>query len=71
MANEIKNTLKNVRDAVKEGVHRGNADIERENREEFGDVMTPGEKAESVGREAAEDVKAGVDRTKRKVREST
>jgi hypothetical protein len=71
MANEVKKTVKNVRDAVKEGVHRGNADVEREEREEFGDVMTPGEKAESMGREAAEDVKAGVDRAKRKIREST
>lgn len=71
MANEVKKTVKNIRDAVKEGVHRGNADIERENREEYGDVMTPGEKAESMGREATEDVKAGVDRAKRKVREST
>ncbi|HEY1976667.1 MAG TPA: hypothetical protein VGG89_08985 [Candidatus Baltobacteraceae bacterium] len=71
MANEIKKTVKNVRDAVKEGVHRGNADVERENREEYGDLMTPGEKAGSVGREATEDVKAEVDRAKRKVREST
>lgn len=71
MANEVKKTVKNIRDAVKEGVHRGNADVERENREEYGDVMTPGEKAGSVGREATEKVKAEVDRAKRKVREST
>lgn len=71
MANEIKKTVKNVRDAVKEGVHRGTADAEHETREDFGDVMTPGEKAESMGREATENVKAGVDRAKRKIREST
>lgn len=71
MANEIKKTVKNVRDAVKEGVHRGNADAERETREGFGDVMTPGEKAGSVGREVTEDVKAEIDRAKRKAREST
>lgn len=71
MANEVKKTVNNIRDAVKEGVHRGNADIERENREEYGDVMTPGEKAGSMGREVTENVKADVDRAKRKVREST
>jgi len=71
MANEIKKTIKNVRDAVKEGVHRGNADIEHENRQDSGDLMTPGEKAGSVGREVTENVKAGVDRAKRKAREST
>jgi hypothetical protein len=71
MANEIKKTVKNVRDAVKEGVHRGNADAEHETREEFGDVMTPGEKAGSMGREVSEDAKAEMDRAKRKVREST
>ena len=71
MANEVKKTVRNVTDAVKEGVHRGKADAERDDRETFGDLMTPGEKAGSVGREAAEDVKANVDRAKRKVRVST
>lgn len=71
MADEIKKVVKNVGDAIKEGIHRGNADAEHETRDEFGDVMTPGEKAGSMGREAAEDVKAGVDRAKRNLREST
>lgn len=71
MANEIKKTVKDVRDAIKEGVHKGNADIERENREEYGDVMTPGEKAGSMAREATEETKAGIDRAKRKIRDAT
>jgi hypothetical protein len=71
MANEIKKTLKDVGDAVKEGVHRGNADAEHATRTEFGDVMTPGEKADSVMREGAEDVKAGIDRAKRNIRDNT
>jgi hypothetical protein len=71
MSNEIKKTVKDVRDAIKEGVHKGNADAERETRSEFGDVMTPGEKAGSMGREATEETKAGIDRAKRKVRDAT
>jgi hypothetical protein len=71
MGNEIKKTIKDVGDAIKEGVHRGNAEAERETRAEFGDVMTPGEKTESVIREGSEDVKAGVDRAKRNVRDAT
>jgi gas vesicle protein len=71
MANEIKKTLKDVGDAVKEGVHRGNADAEHATRSAFGDVMTPGEKADSVVREGSEDVKAGIDRAKRNIRDAT
>lgn len=71
MANEIEKTVKDLGDAVKEGVHRGNADAERATRTEFGEVMTPGEKAESVMREGSEEVKAGIDRTKRNVRDAT
>jgi hypothetical protein len=71
MANEVRKTIKNVGDAIKEGVHRGNADAEHEGRAEFGDVMTPGEKAQSVAREVEEDTKAGIDRAKREVRNRT
>jgi hypothetical protein len=71
MGNEIKKTVKDVRDAVKEGVHRGNADVERDTRTEYGDVMTPGEKLDSVGREIKEETKAGIDRSKREIRDST
>lgn len=71
MANEIKKTVKDVRDAVKEGVHRGSADAERETRTDFGNVMTPGEKAGSIAREVSEDTKAEVDKAKRHLRDAT
>lgn len=71
MGNEIKKTVKDVGDAIKEGVHRGNADAEHETREAFGDAMTPGEKTESVVREGSENVKAEVDRAKRNIRDAT
>lgn len=60
---------KNVRDTVKEGVHRGEADLERERRTEMGDVMTGGEKADSVAHEVSERAKAGVDHVKREARD--
>lgn len=71
MGNEIKKTVKDVQDAVKEGIHRGNADVEHETRTEYGDVMTPGEKAGSMAREVSEDTKANIDKAKRNVRDAT
>lgn len=71
MSNELNKMVKNAGDAVKEGVHRGEAASEHEKRAEFGDVMTPGEKGESVANEIASDVKAGGDRLKRDVRNAT
>lgn len=71
MANEIKKIVKDLGDAVKEGVHKGNADAERATRAEYGDVMTPREKGESVVREGSEEVKAGIDSAKRKARDMT
>lgn len=70
MANEIKKTLNDIGDAVKEGIHRGNASAEHDSRTIAGDAMTPGEKAGSVAREASEDMKAGVDKTKRNLRDT-
>lgn len=69
MSNELEKMAKNVRDTVKEGIHRGEADAERERRAEMGDVMTGGEKAESVAHEVSEEAKAGVDRLKRDARD--
>lgn len=71
MADEIKKTVKDVGDAIKEGVHRGSADAEHQTRTEYGDVMTPGEKAGSIAREVSEETKAEIDKTKRKVRDAT
>ncbi len=70
MADELKKTIKDVGDAVKEGVHRGNAGVERERRTETGDIMTPGEKAGSVAREVSENTKAGIDKAKRETRDT-
>jgi hypothetical protein len=70
MANEVKRIVRDARDAVKEGVHRGKADAEHETRAEMGGIMTPEEKAGSVAREVLEDTKAGIDRAKRNVRDS-
>jgi gas vesicle protein len=64
----IKKTVKNIKDTITEGMHRGEAMSEREKRATMGDVMTPGEKTESVVHEVAEDSKAGIDRLKRDVR---
>lgn len=71
MANEIKKTVKDVGDAIKEGVHRGSADAERQTRTDYGDVMTPGEKAGSMAREVSEDTKAEIDKAKRNIRDAT
>ena len=71
MANELNKAVKDVRDAVKEGVHRGTAGAEHESRTEFGDVMTPGEKAGSMAREVSEETKAEIDKTKRNLRDAT
>lgn len=69
MANEIKKTIDDIGDSVKEGIHRGSAEAEHEKRAEFGDVMTTREKVDSVANEASENVKAGVDKTKREIRD--
>lgn len=71
MSNELNKTVKNVTDAVKEGIHRGEADSERDMRAEYGDVMTPGEKGASVAREISSNVKAAGDHVKRDVRNKT
>ena len=45
-------------------------EVEREELELNGEVMTPGEKIRSTGREAEHDVLADVDRAKRAIREN-
>jgi hypothetical protein len=61
----------NIKDAVDERRHREAAEVEREERELNGDVMTPREKSRSSGREAEHDVLAVVARAKRAIRENT
>jgi hypothetical protein len=68
---EIEKTVKDLRDTVKEGVHRGEAEGEHAKRTVAGDAMTPGEKAGSVANEAVSDTKAEIDKAKRSIRDAT
>ena len=61
----------NIKDAVDETRHREAAEVEREERELNGDVMTPGENSVDRAREAEHDVLADVDRAKRAIRKNT
>jgi hypothetical protein len=71
MADELNKMVKDVGDAVKEGIHRGKADAEHDTRTIAGDVMTPGEKAGSMAREVSEETKAEIDKAKRNIRDAT
>lgn len=71
MSDELHKAAKDIGDALKEGSHRVSAGAERGKRAEFGDVMTGGEKAESLGNEVKHDVQAEGDRIKREVRDMT
>ena len=71
MADELNKMVKDVGDAVKEGIHRGKADAEHDTRTIAGDVMTPGEKAGSMAREVSEETKAEIDKAKRNMRDAT
>jgi hypothetical protein len=68
---DINKLGKDVGDAIKEGVHRGEADSERAKRTVAGDEMTPGEKAGSIAKEIGSDVKADIDKSKRTIRDNT
>jgi len=69
-ANAVGDTVKDARDSLREGAHKAEAGAERDKREEFGDNMTAGEKASSFANEAKHEVQAGVDHTKRDVRDA-
>ncbi len=69
MGNEIKRTIEDIGDAAKEGFHRGSAEAEHAKRDAFGDVMTPGEKVDSVVSETKDNAKAGIDKAKREIRD--
>jgi hypothetical protein len=71
LRDELKKVGDNIKDAVDETRHREAAEVEREERELNGNVMTPGEKIRSTGRQAEHDVLADVDRAKRAIRENT
>ena len=67
--NPITKTVKDVRDATRETLHRSAADAERSNRELAGDMMTTKEKVTSVASEGKHRVQAEIDKGKRKVRD--
>ncbi|HEY8314741.1 MAG TPA: hypothetical protein VIG51_11305 [Candidatus Baltobacteraceae bacterium] len=67
-ADSVGDAAKNVRDGVREESHKAQAEGERQRRAETGDTMTTGQKVESVGNEAKNEVQAGIDRAKRDVR---
>ena len=67
----LKDTVKDVRDTLSEAGHRGAADAEQTKRDVAGDAMTPGEKAGSMVRQGVETTKAEIDAGKRDVRNNT
>jgi hypothetical protein len=71
VADSVKKTVDNTKDAIHEGQHRAAADAEKSRRETSGDEMTPGERARSTFEEAKHRVQAKVDETKRDLRNKT
>jgi hypothetical protein len=69
--NEIKDTVKNARDAANETLHRSTADAEHVRREVDGDEMTLGEKAKSGANELKNRLQAEADKAKREARNRT
>lgn len=67
---EFNKVVDNTKDTVREGLHRGKADGEREHREIDGDNMSFGDKASSVVNEGKNDLQADYDKTKKDVRNS-
>ncbi len=64
IANEIKNTVGAVKDAVSEAGHKSAADAEHARRDIAGDTMTTSEKLGSLANEVKNNVQAGVDHAK-------
>lgn len=71
MADQVKKTIDDVKDAVHEAKHRTDADIEKAKRDIAGDEMTTGERVKSVVHEDVERTKADVDKAKRDIRDKT
>lgn len=65
----VEHAAADVKDAVNEAGHRGEAETERTKREIAGDQMTTGEKASSVVKEGVNTAQAEVDRLKRQTRD--
>jgi hypothetical protein len=71
VADAVKKTTDNVRDAVHEAAHRSSAEGEHVKRDALGNEMTPGEKAASALNEATHRVEAEIDAAKQRVRNKT
>jgi hypothetical protein len=71
LKDQMDKAVKDVRDGTDEALHRGAADAEKARREAEADEMTSGEKLESMANEAKHRAQAGVDATKRTIRDNT
>lgn len=67
----LEKAVENVKDAFKEGEHRGAAEGERAKREAAGEMMTPGEKLGSVVQEAGHDLAGDAHAARRDIRSAT
>jgi hypothetical protein len=71
VVDKTKETLDNVKDAVSEGSHRGEAKAEQTKRDVEGDQMSVTEKAGSMLNQAKNTVQANVDEAKQDIRKNT
>lgn len=71
LKDELNKTVDDVKDAVREGGHRSEAQVEQAKRDVAGDDMTASEKAASMANQAKNTVQADYDKTKRDVRDHT
>jgi len=71
LKDDIVKGVKDVKDAITEASHRGNAEAEQVKRDVAGDQMTTGEKVGSVANQVKESAQANYDEAKRNVRDST
>lgn len=69
VADAIKKTADDIRDALHEAGHRSAAEGERAKRDVLGDEMTPGEKTGSALNEAKHRVQAEIDAGKQRIRD--
>jgi hypothetical protein len=67
---EISKVVDNVKDALSEAGHRGQAEAEQAKRDVAGDRMTVGENVASVANQAKHSVAAEVDAAKQDLRNS-
>lgn len=71
LKDELNKAVDDVKDGLREGGHRGEAQAEQAKRDVAGDDMTASEKAASMANQAKNTVQAEYDKTKRDVRDHT